>query len=166
MSIGVFITAILGLITSVVVAFFTHKLTTDRERRKYEHEIAKMLAQFPSTNAEHTQSFAVQFAVGVLVVDRPESEDRDRVFLPSGARVTLGRDESNNIVVSNSLISRHHVSFRNADGKTTVEPLGATNPPLVNDEKISKPSIIRDGDIMKLEGLEGFQIQYFEMDSR
>jgi len=60
-----------------------------------------------------------------LVVEKKSTTDRQKVFLASGCRITLGQDEFNHIVVNSSQVSKIHASFLCSDGQFWIEPLGA-----------------------------------------
>jgi pSer/pThr/pTyr-binding forkhead associated (FHA) protein len=157
------LTAIVGLIASVMTAYVTYRLTTRQEKRRHERDIAVRLAEIPSTRDDATRIMAVQFAEGVLVIEREGESDRHRVFLPAGSRVTLGRGQENHIVIDKPSVSRTHAAFRSSDGTTFVEPLGANTPIMVNGSEISKPKQLRQGDVITLSDVQDVSVTFVEI---
>ena len=144
------ITAAVGLVASIITAYVTYTLNRRQERRRQEREVAAKLADIPSARFDQTMIFAVQHAQACLIVEREGVPDRDRVFLPLGCRVTIGRDPHNHIVVNDQSVSRIHASFRASDTETLLEPLGGTNALALNGQLILKPAKLRHGDVVTL----------------
>jgi FHA domain-containing protein len=140
------LTAIVGLIASVMTAYVTYRLTTRQEKRRHERDIAVRLAEIPSTRDDATRE-----------------SDRHRVFLPAGSRVTLGRGQENHIVIDKPSVSRTHAAFRSSDGTTFVEPLGANTPIMVNGSEISKPKQLRQGDVITLSDVQDVSVTFVEI---
>jgi pSer/pThr/pTyr-binding forkhead associated (FHA) protein len=146
----ILVTAAVGLVASVVTAVVTHLLTRAQERRKYEREVAGKLADLKSADRNQNAKMAVAYGHSCFVVERPGG--RDRVFLPIGSRITLGKGPNNDIRISGAVISRTHAAFR-ADGEFAyVEPLAATNGLALNGEIINKPTKLSVGDVITIPG--------------
>ena len=63
-----------------------------------------------------------------------------------GSKITLGRHETNDIVLSGDMrASRHHAEFEDAHGHWTLRDLHSRNGLKVNGEEISE-RVLRDGD--------------------
>ena len=56
------VTALVGIVASVVTAYVTYRFTVKRERRSHERNIAAKLAEIPSTLDSATRIMAIQFA--------------------------------------------------------------------------------------------------------
>jgi hypothetical protein len=159
----VILTGGIGVLASIVTAYVTYRLTARQERLRHEREVAKIFAQMPSTRDESTRISAIQFAQGCIVVTRKDEVERDRVFLPSGSRITLGRDPRDHIRVANPTVSSTHLAFHASDTDALVEPLGAINRVLVNGKPISEPTKLRDGDRISIEGADDFSLTYIAL---
>lgn len=79
-----------------------------------------------------------------LVVLDERGEAKDRISITK-APVTVGRMSTNDIVLSDSNVSRRHAELRNEGGRWTVADLGSTNGTLVNG-KLAKEHRLSDGD--------------------
>jgi hypothetical protein len=64
--------------------------------------------------------------------------------------VNLGRDITNNIVINDREVSRHHLRFtRGAEG-FTMEDLGSTNGTFINGRRVTGASLLKPGDMIGL----------------
>jgi len=79
-----------------------------------------------------------------LVVLDERGEAKDRISITK-APVSVGRMSTNDIVLSDSNVSRRHAELRNDGGRWTVADLGSTNGTLVNG-KLAKEHQLNDGD--------------------
>jgi|GEM_PF-3146770 len=62
---------------------------------------------------------------------------RNRI-VPFVTKVLIGRSDDCDVIVTDSLASRHHANIQVADGKAIIEDLNSANGTLVNDRQISK----------------------------
>jgi hypothetical protein len=67
--------------------------------------------------------------------------------------LTLGRGLSNDIILEDSRVSRHHAQLRYRARRFVITDLGSTNGTFINGERINEFRL-RDGDIISLGGLE------------
>jgi hypothetical protein len=95
-----------------------------QEHRRSEHAVADKLAALNSTDPVASQIYATQFAQGCLLVERGGGVDRQRVLIPKGSRLSLGRGIDNNIVVDDDFLSKLHATFVAHGGDVYIEPLG------------------------------------------
>ncbi len=147
------VTAAVGLIASAVTAVITHLLTRSQERRKYERAVADKVAQFKSTERSETQIMAVQYGHSCFIVEGPDRSERERVFLPIGSRITLGRGKENHIVVEDPGVSRIHAAFRAQGASAYIEPLSPTNGLQVNGHAVTQPQKLAVGDVVTVPGV-------------
>jgi ABC-type multidrug transport system ATPase subunit/pSer/pThr/pTyr-binding forkhead associated (FHA) protein len=66
--------------------------------------------------------------------------------------ITIGRDPSNDIALdaSSAVVSRRHAEIRNQGGQFFVHDLGSFNGTLVNEQRITSPTPLYDGDRVQL----------------
>ena len=149
-SLNVVMTAAAGVVASAVTAYVTVRINSRQERKRFERELAAKLAEVRLPTDDVTHAIAVQFAEGVLTVERRGATERDRVFLPSGCRVTLGRDKTNHIVVDSPLVSQTHMGFVVRDSQVWLEAFG-TNPVKLNGHLVDRTSTrLREGDTVTI----------------
>jgi hypothetical protein len=153
-------TAAVGVIASAITAYITVRINSKHERKKFEREIASKMAEYRDPPGDRTMVLAVQFAEGFLIVDRKSELDREKYFLPSGCRITLGRDRRNHIVVDSPFVSRIHVAFRCGDSEFWVETLGASNPVALNDKVLNSSSKLKHGDRISIPAFEDLSITF------
>jgi predicted component of type VI protein secretion system len=63
---------------------------------------------------------------------------------------TLGRDITNDIVINDPEVSRHHLRMTRGAGGFTIEDLGSTNGTFVNGQRLTGPRPLRPGDMLGL----------------
>jgi hypothetical protein len=64
--------------------------------------------------------------------------------------ISVGRDSSNDIVVDNKIVSRHHAHFMiDSQGVVVIKDLGSPNGTFVNDKKVTECGLVT-GDVVKL----------------
>ena len=63
---------------------------------------------------------------------------------------TLGRDITNDIVINDPEVSRHHLRMTRGAGGFTIEDLGSTNGTFVNGQRLTGPRALRPGDMVGL----------------
>jgi two-component system, cell cycle response regulator len=66
--------------------------------------------------------------------------------------ITIGRDDDNAIHVELHTMSRRHARLFVADGKHHIEDLGSTNGTFVNEQELSCPTQLRNGDLVRCGG--------------
>ena len=64
--------------------------------------------------------------------------------------ITLGRDITNDIVINDPEVSRHHCRFTRAPSGYTLEDLGSTNGTFVNGQRLSAARSLSNGDMVGL----------------
>jgi hypothetical protein len=134
------LTALVSVAASVVTAVVTHLLTRSQERRKHEREVAAKLADLKSTERSQTMIMAVQYGHSCFIIERPNQEERDRIFLPMGSRITLGRDPSNHIPLDHPSVSRVHATLRAQGEAAYLEPLAPTKGLEINALGVDAPA--------------------------
>ena len=67
--------------------------------------------------------------------------------------VSLGRGLSNDVILEDTRVSRHHAQLRYKQRRFWVTDLGSTNGTFVNGQRVSELAL-RDGDVVSLGGLE------------
>lgn len=153
-------TAGIGIVASAVTAYITVRINAKQERKRFEREIASKMAEFRNPPDDRTRIMAVQFAEGFLAVDRGSNSEREKIFLPSGCRITLGRDRYNHIIVDDPAVSRTHIAFRVSDSKVWLEPLAPTNPVCINGDPVSETKRLNSGDKVSIDCVAEFSLIY------
>lgn len=67
--------------------------------------------------------------------------------------MTIGRGLSNDIILEDTRVSRHHAQLRYKSRRFWITDLGSTNGTTVNGERVNETAL-RDGDVISLGGLE------------
>jgi hypothetical protein len=151
-TIQILVTAGVGMVSTAIAAWVASNLTRRQERKKQEIEVASKLAALNSTDDAVTRMIATQFAQGCLVIERQGNLERDRVFIPIGCRLSLGRGKENHIIIDDLLVSKQHAAFRAVGPVVFIEPLSPTNGLSVNGAFIQKPTKLSDGDVITVPG--------------
>lgn len=158
----VLVTAGVGLAASLITAVVTHALTRSRERRRYEREVTARLAEMKSSYLSETKLMAVQYGHSCFVIEGPVEQERDRIFLPMGSRITLGSAPDNHIVLADQHVSQTHATFCAQGGVAYAEPLGGAHGLAVNGETITRPRKLGFGDVITVPGAP-YRITFFPL---
>src|SRR5579875_1834035 len=77
----------------------------------------------------------------------------DETRVPLGDVVTIGRGETNTVVLSQDRqVSRHHARIVLHEGLPRLEDLGSANGTFVNGERLTEPRLLQDGDQIRIGG--------------
>ena len=82
----------------------------------------------------------------MLVLSVREEGDAQQFITLLQPRLRLGREETNDIVLPDTLASRYHAEMVPEDSGWVVIDLNSTNGVMVNDRRITKRQLLRDGD--------------------
>jgi pSer/pThr/pTyr-binding forkhead associated (FHA) protein len=144
----VIISALVGVVTSAITAYFTTRLRIKEEKEKWRREFAVKYAEVQATDNSLAQKMATQFAIGVLIKN-PKSDDRERIFIPPHCRLVAGRSQDNPISIDPST-SRQHCAFDANDTDVYAEELGSPNGSFINGEQFSGRRKLETGDIIAM----------------
>ena len=75
---------------------------------------------------------------------------RGRRFEVDSGEVTIGRESADVLIEDDSEVSRSHAVVRASDVDLEVEDLGSTNGTFVNERRISEPTKLSTGDILRV----------------
>ena len=65
--------------------------------------------------------------------------------------LTIGRKSGNTIVLAEDLkVSRHHANIVRQDDHYVVQDVGSANGTFLNDERLTEPKPLKDGDVIQL----------------
>src|ERR1700684_4454123 len=95
----ILLTAGVGLIASVITAYVTAHLTARQEMRRWHTELAGKYAEMVTDHPAKGQALARQFAIGVVIFENGNPEDREKYFIAPHTRMTAGRASDNEIVL-------------------------------------------------------------------
>lgn len=76
-------------------------------------------------------------------------ERTGRVFYINKSVATIGRDIACDVVLALGYPSRRHATISDRDGELVLEDLNSTNGTFVNEHRITGPTIIKTGDVIK-----------------
>jgi len=86
-----------------------------------------------------------------LILKSPEAGSSERIIpLDPAVETTVGRAQGNVVVVSDSQVSRSHLSITCGSGVFTVTDKGSTFGTLLNGQKLTGPAILKQGDAIKV----------------
>ncbi len=83
-----------------------------------------------------------------LVVN-PTSGNKKEVSIASRV-ISIGRDPSNDLVLSDSMVSRRHAILEQRDGVFVLRDNGSANGTLVNGDRVEREHTLRDGDLVAI----------------
>ena len=74
----------------------------------------------------------------------------NQVFELTKDVITIGRDITNDIVISDPEVSRHHMRLTRVGSGYTIEDLGSTNGVMINQRKIAAATPVSSGDLLSV----------------
>jgi len=86
---------------------------------------------------------------------------RGRRFEVESGEITIGRERSDILVEDDSEVSRNHAIVRESHDEVEVEDLGSTNGTFVNELRITEPTKVSGGDIVRV-GQTRFDVELTE----
>ncbi len=89
-------------------------------------------------------------ALAKVIWENPETGQLQEYVLNEGATVTIGRGADNEIHINERVVSRHHATIQYRCGLFVVSDAGSANGVFVNDERVSQPYPLIDGDVIRL----------------
>ena len=102
-----------------------------KERKKWDREIALKYAEATGVNREAAATIARQFGVGFLVVGKSIGsirEQRGKIFVPKGSRISIGRDPSRcEVLIDDPGVSQVAVMIESDGTSVFVVDLHSTN---------------------------------------
>mgnify|MGYP000930387237 CR=1 FL=1 len=75
---------------------------------------------------------------------------REMYKLTRGGEITVGRDESCQIMLADEVCSRRHGAFVWKDSAWWLHDLGSRNGTLVNGQRLSQPQVLQEGDLIQI----------------
>ena len=117
--------------------------------------VAEMATAAQASDTTHVMSVAAQPAPtrgssALLLLQSPSGPQPIPV---ESTTVSLGRGLSNDVILEDTRVSRHHAQLRYKNRRFWITDLGSTNGTFVNNERVSE-TVLRDGDVLSLGGLE------------
>ncbi len=82
------------------------------------------------------------------------------IYPLNGSIITIGRDLSNNIVVDDSEVSRHHTRIHFTENGYVIEDLASTNGTYVNDVLLRGTRTLEPGDVLRLGTMVQFEYSF------
>ncbi|TEB05736.1 FHA domain-containing protein FhaB [Pelotomaculum schinkii] len=89
----------------------------------------------------------------LAVKDSASPDFRPGDFLPLGRQNLLGRGEASDILIRDSFASSRHARVFFNEEQYWLEDLQSTNGTFLNEVKIDQPTLLADGDIIKIGGI-------------
>lgn len=80
----------------------------------------------------------------------PETGIRKHFVLTEGSTITIGRSQNNEICIREQHVSRQHSVISYQYGVFMISDLGSANGTFVNDQRITEPFPLADGDVIRL----------------
>src|ERR1700749_4467358 len=76
-----------------------------------------------------------------------------RLVLPAKEMV-IGRDDGCDMQIASSLVSRRHCTLKSTPEGIVVTDLGSQNGTLVNDVPITEPTLLKEGDYLRIGAIQ------------
>lgn len=145
----IIVSAVVGIVASAITAYITTRFKMRDEREQWQREFLAKYADILSKNRDAAEHLAAQFAVGFLVIERPNTE-RNRVFIAKGAHLTIGRKEGKDICIPDARISRDHALIVSESSSVFIVDQGSREGTYLNGKRIDRREKLNPGDVIGL----------------
>ncbi len=143
------VSAVVGIVVSTITAYITTRFKMRDEREQWQREFLEKYADVRSRDRDAAEHLAMQFAVGFLVIDRPNGE-RNKVFIARGARLTIGRMEGKDIYISELPVSRDHALITSENSSVFIIDQGSREGTYLNGRRIAAKEKLGPGDVISV----------------
>jgi|SRR5579871_444877 len=151
---GVIFSTVFSAIISYVLAKTTATNTVKAENLKRQSELALKISDLVSASDRDARRSAMRrFAVAIVrVVEPAGSKEAGMVyFIPMNSRITVGRSDDNDIVLSADAraLSRWHCGFIADQHSVWIDDYKSLNETLVNGTAISGSRLLNSDDVIE-----------------
>ncbi len=117
-----------------------------------EDEVSErtIVTKIDKIEPEHQKAY-ILFISGPLMGEK---------YLLGNKDITIGRDKVCDIAISDSRISRQHIRIGFEGGQVMLEDLGSTNGTFVNEERVIRPIVLKNGDQVHISSDTLFNFAY------
>ena len=158
------IAAVVSLVVAAIVAYFQGRSAARQEVAKRQNdlsiEVTKLIIE-----GDNSKAVAKRFAVGFVKVLVGPVEDELGVvcFIPISARITVGREPDNDVVLSAGDVSRLQCGFFSQGRDIFVEDYRSIDGTFVNGKKVADGGSkrLKDGDRIAINDYE-IEFQYVQ----
>lgn len=146
----ILISAVVGIITSIVTAYITTHLRMREEKEKWQREFSVKYLEAKATDNSLAPKMAMQFAIGFLIYQDKETLETQKIFMPPNYRLSVGRTSECEICLNDVKLSRYHCAFETDEGSAYVIHFQAMTPTFLNEVKVEGRCKLKTGDVVKV----------------
>jgi hypothetical protein len=147
------VAAAVSALVAYLVARYQARSTALREMHERQSEVSVEVSKLLLESGK-TAAASRRFAVAVIkIVSGPDDDKKGLVlFIPYNSRVTVGRDDDNDVVLSSSFVSRFHCGFVSDGADVYLEDYCSTNGVSLRGKEVEGGTSVKldNGDIIKL----------------
>ena len=144
--ISALIGGVAGALISLISSYLITKLKIQQEVRIWNSEFAVSYAKLLFENPKAAAQLARQFSIGLIIVRDSNGATDSKHFIPYQCKVSVGRNDDNDIIVSDKTVSRDHGVFFYRGDKVYYQEFSPLNETLVNGKPIGKICHVKSGD--------------------
>ncbi len=104
----------------------------------------------PFDTGQMDEEVGLTYVTKPFLVVKRASQDEVTVYPLEEALIELGRDLTNDIIMQEAEVSRHHIRFIRTPSGYTVEDMGSMNGTAVNGMFVKEPYLLRTDDIVTI----------------
>ncbi len=135
-----------GASISLISSYFITKLKIKQEVKIWNTDFAVNYSKLLFENPEAAAQLARQFAIGLIVVRDSDGSTASKHFIPYQCKVSIGRKSENDIVLTDSTVSRDHGVFFYRGNKVMFQEFSPLNKTIHNNKPVSKICHLKSGD--------------------
>jgi len=108
-------------------------------------------------NSDRVEAPAAKAAISDAWLTPVDAAGGARVDVPVG-ELTMGRLAPSNFIVESPVVSKLHARIQRSADQVIVQDLGSVNGTFVNGQRISAPTLLKDGDTLSIAGIRNFSV--------
>lgn len=144
------ISALIGGVFGTISSYFVTKKQLNQKARIWSSEFAVNYSKLYFENPLATKVLLKQFAIGLIVHIDNEGRTIDKYYITNHFRLSIGRNEENDIILDDNYVSRDHGFIFCKGSNVYYQDLSPLNKTTINNKEFVKCYKLNNEDIIKL----------------
>ncbi|KAB7704014.1 FHA domain-containing protein [Plesiomonas shigelloides] len=142
--------AILGAIINASVNYFVNKNKIASDMTTWGNDFSATYAKAIIESPPVARILSRQFSVGLFILKDNDGNTKGKYFLPLHCKLSIGRDELNDIIIEENTASRDHSIIYYNNGVVYYMDIEPRNPSSINNKTVEKNTkhVLKNQDVI------------------